>query len=103
MNIHLTTRNLTSSQALIDHARHRAAFALARFDTLVRDLELRLCDINGPRGGPGIACLARLRLARGGEVVVESSACSPEEGIALSLARLANRLRRVVSRHQDHR
>lgn len=103
MDIHLTAPRIPRVAQLVELARRRAGFTLARFGDLVRDVEIRLRDVNGPRGGPGIACLTRLRLTRGGEVVAESSACSPEEGIALALERLASRLRRQVSRRQDHR
>lgn len=103
MDIHLITRHLDRRPSLLEHAQRRAAFALSRFGDLVREVELRVCDVNGPRGGPGIACLARLRLVRGGDIVAESAACSPEAGIAQSLERLAGRLRRQLARRQDHR
>lgn len=103
MRIHLTAPHLPRGTQLLELARRRAGFALARFGDLVGDVEVRLRDVNGPRGGPGIACLTRLRLTTGGDVVAESSACTPEAGIALALERLAARLRRLVSRRQDHR
>jgi ribosome-associated translation inhibitor RaiA len=102
MNINLITRHLDRTQALVDHAQRRATFAFDRFATVVRDIDIRVSDVNGPRGGSGIACLARLRLATGGDVLVESTAASPEEGISLTISRLANRLRRLTARRQDH-
>lgn len=103
MDIHLTTRHLPRQDDLVGFARRRAAFAFARFGDLVHRIEIRLDDVNGPRGGVGIACLARLHLVRGGDLLVEGAASSPEDGIANAMNRLANRLRRVVSRHHDHR
>jgi putative sigma-54 modulation protein len=103
MHIHITAPNLPSGTQLVELARRRAGFALDRFSELVRDVEIRLRDVNGPRGGPGIACLTRLRLTTGGHVVAESAACTPEESLALALERLGSRLRRLVSRRQDHR
>jgi len=103
MRIHLSAPHLPRGAQLLELARRRAGFALDRFGDLVREVEIRLRDVNGPRGGPGIACLTRLRLTHGGDVVAESSACSPEAGIALAMSRLATRLRRQVSRRQDHR
>ncbi len=102
MNINIITRHLDRSQALVDLAQRRAGFAFARFGDLVRDIEIRLSDVNGPRGGIGIACLARVRLARGGDLVVEGAASSPEDGIAQVMERLAGRLRRLMSRRHDH-
>jgi putative sigma-54 modulation protein len=103
MDIHLTTRHLPRQTDLVGFAQRRAAFAFSRFGELVRQVDIRLSDVNGPRGGVGITCLARLRLVRGGDLLVEGSARSPEDGIASSMARLASRLRRLVSRHRDHR
>lgn len=102
MNIHLITRHLNRTPALVEYAQRRAAFALDRFGAAVRDLDIRISDVNGPRGGTGIACLARLRLVTGGNVQVEGTANSPEEGISVIISRLANRLRRIASRRQDH-
>lgn len=103
MRIHLTAPHIPRGEQLLELARRRAGFALDRFGDLVRDVEIRLRDVNGPRGGPGIACLTRLRLTTGGHVVAESAACTPEESLALALERLGSRLRRLVSRRQDHR
>ena len=69
---------------------------------MVRHVDIRLSDVNGPRGGTGIVCVARLRLVGGGDMLVENATVSPEMGISQAIARLANRLRRLVSRHHDH-
>lgn len=103
MNIELSIRHLPQRPSLLDFAQRRAAFAFARFGGQVRGISIRLDDVNGPRGGMGISCLARLRLARGGELLVEGAADSPEQGIASVLARLAGRLRRLASFRHDHR
>jgi len=103
MDIHLTARHLPHRSDLSGFAQRRAAFAFARFGSLVQRVEIRLSGVNGPRGGNGTACLARLPLARGGDLLVEGSASSPEDGIAGAMSRLAGRLRRLVSRRQDHR
>ena len=103
MDISITTCHLDRRADLIDFARRRVGFALARFTDLVREVEVRLVDVNGPRGGYGITCLARLRLHDGAEVLVQSSAVTPEDGIAQVLPRLSNRLRRVLDRRHEHR
>jgi hypothetical protein len=103
MNIDLSTRHLPDRPRLLEFTQRRAAFAFARFGGQVRAVAIRLDDVNGPRGGMGISCLARLRLAQGGELLVESAASSPEQGIASVLTRLAGRLRRLASFRQDHR
>lgn len=103
MDIHLTTRHLDRTPALVDLVQRRAAFAFARFATMVHAVEIRLADTNGPRGGADIACLARLRLVGGGDVLVEGSALSPEAGATAAIDRLAGRLRRLIDRRHEHR
>ena len=102
MDITVTTCHLHRRQDLVDFAHRRVGFAFARFADLVRAVELRLQDINGPRGGVGITCLARLHLTDGAEVLVESTAATPEEGIARAVPRLSSRLRRILDRRHDH-
>lgn len=103
MDLKLITRHLDRRQSLIELAERRASLAFDRFSALVRGIEIRLSDVNGPRGGQGISCLARVRLVRGGDVMVETASHSPEDGIEQSIARLTNRVRRLVSRQQDRR
>jgi hypothetical protein len=103
MNISLITRHLDRSQTLIDLATRRAGYAFARFADLVDRIEIRLADINGPRGGSDVACLARLHLVRGGGLLVEGVAASPEAGVTKAVERLACRFRRLVARHHHHR
>ena len=103
MIIDLSTRHLADRPKLLEFTQRRAAFAFARFGDQVRAVAIRVEDVNGPRGGLGISCLARLRLAQGGELTVEGTASSPEQGIASVLARLVGRLRRLTSFRHDHR
>lgn len=103
MDIDLSARHLPERGKLLEFTQRRAAFAFARFGGQVRGLAIRLDDVNGPRGGLGISCLARLRLSQGGELMVEGAASSPEQGIASVLSRLAGRLRRLASFRHDHR
>ena len=102
MDIRLVTRHIDRTQALFELAQRRAERAFSRFDDLVRSIEIRISDINGPRGGTGIACLARVRLSSGGDMLVEGSAVTPEAGVAHAIARLGGRVRRLASRRQDH-
>ncbi len=103
MNINLITRHLPRNPGLVELAQRRAGYAFSRFGDLVREVEIRLSDSNGPRGGADVACLARVRLVSGGDLVVTGSASSPESGISQAVSRLAIRLGRLVARDHDHR
>ncbi len=43
-----------------------------RFPKLATSLQVRLFDVNGPRGGADKGCLVHARVGRGGRVVVAS-------------------------------
>lgn len=103
MRIRLITRHLPRAGDLDELVQRRAGYAFARFSDLVRHVDVRVQDDNGPRGGGGIGCLAVARLGDGGRVLVEGRALTPEAGISDCLQRLANALRRQLDRRHDHR
>lgn len=103
MDIHITTRHLDRTQGLIESVRRRAAYAFSRFADAIERVDLRIADVNGPRGGMGIACLARVHLGRGGSLEVEQIEASPEAGAVRAIDRLASRMRRHLDRlHNRH-
>lgn len=79
--------------------RRRIGFALGRFDPRIERLVLDLRDVDGPRGGDGFACRARVRLRRPpGEVVVSGggpdalpAACAVIERVRQAVARTLDR------------
>lgn len=56
MNISIRFRNLESSAPLRDYALRRIHFNLGRFGSNVARVELRLSDVNGPKGGRDCRC-----------------------------------------------
>lgn len=79
--------------------RRLAAFALGRFATRINELSLRISDVNGPRGGVGFSCLARVRMSRPAiEVVATAEADDPILGAARALDKARNRVARSVER-----
>ena len=86
MRITITTAHCDLAEA--DHlaVRRRAAFALGRFATRIEALSLRISDVNGPRGGIGFRCLARVRL-RGAPSEIIANAAS-DDGLQSALLAL---------------
>ncbi|MBA3847867.1 MAG: HPF/RaiA family ribosome-associated protein, partial [Planctomycetes bacterium] len=81
ITIHHRLSEITEAGAL--ELRRRAAFALGRFATRIEALSLRIRDVNGPRGGVGFSCLARVRLRRPAtEIVASADAEDPLLGAA---------------------
>lgn len=103
MLVTLSTRHLDRPQALVDLAERRAHYALGRFADVVRSVEIRLIDVNGPRGGEDIACSIEARLIPSGRLLVQGRSNSAESGVCTTLHRLAATIRRHVGRLQSTR
>jgi len=102
MDIHITTHHLDRTQALIESVKRRAFYAFSRFADVIDRLDLRITDVNGPRGGMGIACLARVHLGRGGSLEVEQFDFSAEAGASRAIERLSSRVRRHLDIDRQH-
>lgn len=72
------------------------AFSLAidRFDHVVRDIEVTMTDVNGPRGGVDKRCSVQLRMYPRGLVVVRSAGSSLIE----TVNEACDRIRQVISK-----
>jgi putative sigma-54 modulation protein len=51
MNVSIRGRHLAVSEPLKAYAVRRLTFSLGSFGSLVSDVEIRVDDVNGPRGG----------------------------------------------------
>ena len=79
--------------------RRRASFALGRFAARIDALRLRISDVNGPRGGVGFSCLARVRLRSPAiEVVASAEDSDPMRGAALAIDRARSGVARAIER-----
>lgn len=79
--------------------RRRAAYALGRFSTRIEALSLRITDVNGPRGGVGFTCLARVRL-RGStsEIIANAASDRALQSALLALERVRSGVAHAVDR-----
>lgn len=102
MDITLTTRHLDRSATLVDLIRRRAHFTLGRFADIIRRLEVRLTDINGPRGGNDVDCVILAYLERHGRLVVAGRDASAEAVACRGIDRMAGMVRRHLDRLHDH-
>jgi hypothetical protein len=98
MKIAIHGRHLEIPAHLSALALERLGSALDRFAGRIAAIDLRLADLNGPKGGPAIEALAVARLAGGGEVVVRGTYLAPEAAVSDISHRLAGLIRRVGGR-----
>ena len=84
---------------LIREIQRRFTFALDRFAHSIREVEVSLSDVNGPRGGIDKICRVRLRLYPRGILVAKSASSSLQHA-----ARDAGmKVRQMLSRRLEKR
>lgn len=75
------TLNLKQRAKLEQDAEAHCLNALERFDHLVRGIEVRLDDVNGPKGGLDKRCTIELRLRPRGVLIARSHDRDPFEAV----------------------
>lgn len=88
---------------LRDLTERRVRFVLRRLGLLVPHAEVRMSDVNGPRGGIDKRCQVELRTDGAGSVVVASVAREWRTALDNALARAARFLVRQWRRGSDFR
>ena len=70
MLINIYGHGLSVTSAIREHVDKRIRFALSRIGHRLRRIDVRLSDLNGPRGGMDKRCLIEVRINRHPPVVV---------------------------------
>lgn len=91
------------STELRDLTERRVHFVLRRLSWLVPRAEVRLSDMNGPRGGVDKLCQVELKTDGAGSVVVAAVAKDWRTALDQALARAARFLMRLWRRGGDSR
>lgn len=94
MQIAIQSRGFSLTDALYNHVQNRLGFTLSRGASRVRRVEVRLSDINGPRGGVDKRCLIEVRLDGLPVVVVQDV----QSDMYTAIDRAAGRVARTVMR-----
>ena len=77
----------------------RFLFALGRFSSRILRVSVSLTDVNGPRGGRDIRCLASVQIAPTGLITIEVG----DERATSAADRAADRAAMAVARELDRR
>jgi hypothetical protein len=89
--------------ALRDLTERRVRFVLRRLRERVSRAEVKLSDVNGPRGGIDRRCQVRLQTAAAGTVIVASVAGDWRTALDDALARASRHLTRLWRQGRDSR
>jgi hypothetical protein len=77
--------------------------ALDRFQHSIRDVDLAVFDVNGPRGGEDKICWAQLRLLPRGVLVVRATGSSFVDAANAACERVREVLSRTLERRKSSR
>lgn len=94
MRIHIQAVDFELTEGLRAHVERRVQFALSRFQQRVVRLTVRLCDLNGPRGGVDKSCSLQVRLRGLPDIVIEGT----EADLYVAINRAADRAGLAVGR-----
>ena len=102
MEIRILSRNVVLTDAQSETLERRVQFALGRFASEVRTVQLTLTDVNGPKGGSDVLCRVKIDLKGSGDVKVSGTDVSAEVVVAGVVDRAARSLSRMLDRQRDH-
>ncbi len=94
MLILITDRTATMDSQTTETAKRKIRFALSRFATRVRTVELVLNDENGPRGGVDKSCRIQVSLKWARDIVISDR----DNDLGRCISRAAERSARAVAK-----
>jgi putative sigma-54 modulation protein len=103
MRIDVRFRGLEPSTEAREHVVRQVHFHLSRFGQEVRDISVRLVDVNGPKGGLDKRCRVRVRGPRYGEAAVEEEGSDLRAAIDAAMHRLSRLVGRELERSREAR
>src|SRR5678815_4980085 len=103
MTVEIVTRNFDCSPALSEHARERFELSTRNFGRLVQKVNVRLQDVNGPRGDDDVHCSVEATLKTGQVVLIEDVHADAYASIDMAAARLKAKLGRIAEKRVDAR
>ncbi|MHB1290993.1 MAG: ribosome hibernation-promoting factor, HPF/YfiA family [Sulfuricella sp.] len=102
MQIHIQSQGFSLTDALREHAEHRLRFGLTHASDHIRRVEMRLSDINGPRGGADKRCSIVVTLENLPEVVIEDVENDLYDAIDRAADRASRSVARCLERKREH-
>jgi len=94
MKVFVRSKDPEVDREVRDHVERRLQFSLGRFSDTIGRVNVRIVDINGPRGGEDKVCRIEVRLRPTGTVFVEDS----DAVVTAAVDRAAGRTARAVAR-----
>lgn len=103
MRLELHVKGIEATQRLRDYIETKLQLALGRFSHRVQDVQVRLVDVNGPKGGEDIQCHVLANLGSAGVLKIEETRVNPFQAVAHASKRVRHSLSRRLSRRRSNR
>ncbi len=101
MRTSIRLRGMPEALELRTHALRQLHFHLSRFSDAIDEVELRVSDVNGPKGGLDKRCQIILRLKRAGTVTLTVSGGDAGAAIGQAAEGTARMVARELARARD--
>ena len=103
MRVDIHGNGIAVTGSILDWIHERLTAALHQHEARLSWVDVRLRDLNGPRGGDDMECEMILHVRRQGIVVIKEQQPDLYEAISIAAARLKNAVRRRLSRKRQRR
>lgn len=100
MQIHMVAKEFSMTPALRSHLERRLNAGFSAIKVRIRDVAIRLRDLNGPRGGCDMMCQISVSIPGGPEVIVKEVQENIYTAIDLAVKRAAYRATRILGRRR---
>jgi putative sigma-54 modulation protein len=97
MQLDIQTNGFSLTDSILEYTKLRMKFALHRNDKLIIRAQVRLADINGPRGGVDKRCQIDLSLAGQNDIVIEDI----QTNLYFAIDRASDRCARTLNRRLE--
>jgi putative sigma-54 modulation protein len=103
MKIAVRFLGLPPSKSLREHAERQARFHLSRFGVDLNSVDIRVRDVNGPRGGDDMECRVSAKGSRLGFATMAEISADAYQSVGRALSRLARSIARNLERTRGMR
>ncbi len=94
MRIGIVSQGIPLTQAISDYAQRRLKTALNRYEPLLGSVQVRVADVNGPRGGIDKHCVVEVRGPTLASIIVRER----DADLYVAIDRAADRIDRATAR-----
>ena len=101
MNLRVKSRGFKVTRGIYNRVNTKLQRIFSRYGDRIREAEVTLEDVNGPKGGEDMRCLVSIKLNRSKSIVVQEQAADLYDAINMCAQRATLTLERHFKRTQQ--